>query len=151
VAYLAIMHAHPPPRSAHAPAFIDRREFLAGAVAVALAGPAALRLHHDHAMYGLIGKMNAAPGRRDELIAILLEGTREMPGCLSYVVARDPTDADAIWITEIWESEEMHRASLELPAVRAAIARGREMIAGFGERYETEPVGVRNEELRMKN
>jgi quinol monooxygenase YgiN len=64
-----------------------------------------------------------------------------MPGCLSYVVARDPVDADAIWITEVWASEADHAASLQLPAVQAAIAQGRPLIAGFGERYTTEPVG----------
>ena len=34
-------------------------------------------------MYGLIGKALAKPGERDALIAILLEGTTTMPGCLS--------------------------------------------------------------------
>lgn len=92
-------------------------------------------------MYGLMGKMLAADGRRDELIDTMLEGMVSMPGCLSYVVARDPSDANALWVTEVWESQEAHRASLELEAVRDTIARARPLIAGFGERYETEPVG----------
>jgi quinol monooxygenase YgiN len=46
-------------------------------------------------MYGLIGKIHAVPGQRDALATILLEGTQGMPGCLSYVVAADPIDADA--------------------------------------------------------
>lgn len=92
-------------------------------------------------MYGLIGKIRATKGQRDVLIAILLQGVSDMPGCLSYVVARDPTDEDAIWITEVWDSQESHRASLSLPSVQQAIARGRPFIAGFGERYETHPVG----------
>lgn len=93
-------------------------------------------------MYGLIGKMTAEAGRRDDLIAILLEGVAGMPGCLSYVVAKDPTDADTLWITEVWDGKASHEASLALPSVQQAIARGRPMIAGFGpERFETEPVG----------
>jgi len=92
-------------------------------------------------MYGLIGKMEAVPGQRDALAEILLAGTDAMPGCLAYVVALDPGDADALWITEVWESEEDHRASLSLPAVQAAIARGRPLIAGFGERFVTTPLG----------
>ncbi|KAA2284761.1 putative quinol monooxygenase [Arenimonas fontis] len=92
-------------------------------------------------MYGLIGKMKAAPGQRDALIAILLAGTDGMPGCRSYVVAEDPTDPDAIWITEVWESQQHHLNSLNLPAVQAAIAKARPIIAGFGERFETRPVG----------
>ncbi|MGO4840330.1 putative quinol monooxygenase, partial [Rhizobiaceae sp. 2RAB30] len=40
-------------------------------------------------MYGLIGKMRARPGERDALIEILLDSTDAMPGCVSYVVAKD--------------------------------------------------------------
>ena len=92
-------------------------------------------------MYGLIGKMLAAEGQRDALISILLEGTEAMPGCLSYVVARDPGDTNAVWITEVWDSAESHKASLNLPTVQRAISRGKPIIAGFGERFETIPVG----------
>lgn len=92
-------------------------------------------------MYGLIGKMTAVPGQRDALAAILLEGTSAMPGCLSYVIANDPSDADALWITEVWDSESSHHASLTLPAVQAAIAKGRPLIAGFSNRVETVPIG----------
>ena len=92
-------------------------------------------------MYGLIGRMKAVPGQRDALIAILLGGTSSMPGCLSYIVAQDPTDADAIWITEVWDNPENHRASLGLPAVQQAIAKGKPLIASFAERFETAPVG----------
>ncbi|HRF50134.1 MAG TPA: putative quinol monooxygenase [Anaerolineales bacterium] len=92
-------------------------------------------------MYGLIGKIKAIPGRRAELAAILLDGLRGLPGCFSYIVANDPTDADALWVTEVWQDAASHRASLALPGVQAAIALGRPLIAAFGERYETEPIG----------
>ena len=92
-------------------------------------------------MYGLIGKMTAVPGQREALIAVLLEGIAGMPGCLSYIVARDLADTDAIWVTEVWESQESHAASLALPDVQQAIARGRPLIADFGDAIVTEPVG----------
>ena len=92
-------------------------------------------------MYGLMGKFIAAEGRRDELIGAMLDSIGDMPGCLSYVIARDPQDANGVWITEVWDSRESHEASLQLPQVRATIARARPLIAGFGERFETEPVG----------
>jgi quinol monooxygenase YgiN len=92
-------------------------------------------------MFGLIGKLIAAPGKREELIEILLEGTGEMPGCLSYIVGRDAADANAIWVTEVWDSRASHEASLSLPVVRRAIARGRPLIAGFGERFTTDVAG----------
>lgn len=43
-------------------------------------------------MYGPFGKIIAVAGQRDALIAILVEGTAAMPGCLSYVVAKDSAD-----------------------------------------------------------
>ena len=76
-------------------------------------------------MYGLIGKMLATPGNRDALAEILLQGIAGMPGCLSYIVAQDPTNPDALWVTEVWASQAEHQASLSLPSVRAAIAQAR--------------------------
>lgn len=118
---------------------MERRGFVVGAAALGVAGAAVAQ--EKTAMYGLIGKMLAKPGERDALVAILMDGTSSMPGCLSYVVARDPTNPDAIWITEVWDSQASHAASLKLPAVQAAISKARPIIAGFGERFETEPVG----------
>ena len=92
-------------------------------------------------MYGLIGKMLATEGKREELLAILADNTQTMPGCLSYIIARDPASEDGIWITEVWDSRESHAGSLQLPHVQAMIARARPIIAGFGERFETEPLG----------
>lgn len=92
-------------------------------------------------MYGLIGKMLSTPGKRDELIDILLSDISGMPGCLSYIAARDLEDENALWVSEVWQNKEAHEASLSLPSVREAISKGRPMIAGFGERFETEPVG----------
>ena len=92
-------------------------------------------------MYGLIGKMTAQPGQRDALQAILLENDGGMPGCLSYIIAQDPADADSLWITEVWADQASHAASLTLPAVQHAIARARSLIAGFSNRVVTTPIG----------
>ncbi|MBN8553582.1 MAG: antibiotic biosynthesis monooxygenase [Caulobacterales bacterium] len=92
-------------------------------------------------MYGLIGKMQAQPGQRDALAGIMVAHTVGMPGCLSYIVAHDPTDERAIWITEVWIDRESHQASLHLPQVQDAIRLARPILAGFGERFETVPIG----------
>jgi quinol monooxygenase YgiN len=92
-------------------------------------------------MYGLIGKMTAVTGQRDALTAILLESLGGMPGCLSYVVAHDPADESAIWVTEVWTDVEAHRASLQDPEVKAAIRRGLPLIATFEDARVTTPVG----------
>jgi len=118
---------------------IVRRDVLAGGLALAAVATTA-KAQENTPMYGLIGQMLAAPGKREELLVILAESTGDMPGCLSYVIAKDPANADALWITEVWIDKDAHVASLKLPAVQAAIARARPIIAGFPQHFETIPV-----------
>jgi quinol monooxygenase YgiN len=122
---------------------IRRREILAaGAAAVtAIAGVSRVFAHQGADMYGLIGKITAIAGKREELVAILLGGVGEMPGCLSYIIANDSGDANAIWIAEAWDSKASHDASLSLPQVKATIAKGRPLIAGFSDGVVTTPIG----------
>lgn len=97
--------------------------------------------HNDNDMYGLIGKIIAKAGQREALIKILLEGSADMPGCLSYIVSKDSEEEDAIWITEAWDSKESHQASLLLPSVKEAISQGRPLIEEFVKQVEMEPAG----------
>ena len=126
---------------------MNRREHLAALLAMAAAILPAGKLKALEARmeeiipeYGLIGQMIAQPGQRTALIAILSEATGAMPGNMGYLIGEDSANADAIWIVEIWETKEAHAASLQLPAVQAAIAKGRPLIAGFGTRAEFKPV-----------
>lgn len=91
-------------------------------------------------MYGLITKIAVIPGRRDEMIAMLKESASGMQGCLSYVVAKDSTDQDLIWVTEVWESLASHDAALSLPSIRNAMSRAKEAISAFDRIAVTEPV-----------
>lgn len=121
---------------------LGRREFVvASGTAAAYALLPSRMVRGESKMHGLIGRATAVEGKRDELVKILLDGISGMPGCLSYVVAKDPTDKNAIWITEVWDNKESHAASLKLPAVKAAIAMGRPLFASFDVSHTTEPVG----------
>jgi len=101
----------------------------------------------DFGQGGRIGRyvrMVALPGKGSVLATKLLtvaEGMRGAPGCELYVVNLASDEPDTVWVTEVWYSEESHRASLTLPAVRDAIARGRPLIAGFDSHTVTAPVG----------
>jgi quinol monooxygenase YgiN len=94
-------------------------------------------------MYGLQGKIIAKPGQRDALIALLLESSRGpgMPGCRLYLVSEVPSEPDGIAITEVWDDQAAHDASLTLEAVRAVIGKARPLIAGMGDSLELRPVG----------
>jgi quinol monooxygenase YgiN len=120
---------------------IGRRELVTAAVATVLGRAASAAPEEARQMYGLIGSMNAASGRRDDLIAILTAAVSDMPGCLSYVVVKDAKDENTIWITEVWDSKESHDASLSLPSVRKAISAAKPMISAIDNQVITTPVG----------
>ena len=129
---------------------LGRREFVTttvGAAAYALFAPG-IAVHGAEKMYGLIGKMVAVEGKREALIKILVDGTSKMPGCISYVVAKDLKDANGIWVTEVWDNKESHANSLELQSVKDAVANGRPLIKSFDVYHETEAVGGQG--LRQK-
>jgi quinol monooxygenase YgiN len=84
------------------------------------------------ARFGMVGKLVAHPGRRGELLDLLMAATRELQGadgCELYVVSHDRDDLDTIWVYEAWRDEAAHRASLNMPAVRGMIERGLPLIA----------------------
>ena len=122
---------------------VDRRNFTAAAalLATGIVNGCAKTAQKETNMYGLIGKITAADGKRDELASILLNGTKDMPGCLSYVIAADPNDASVLWVTEVWKDRQSHQQSLSLPSVQDAIAKGREFITGMDRVSETEVLG----------
>ena len=92
-------------------------------------------------MYGLIARFTAHPGKREEVATLMVSGGAPL-GCRSFVVANDPGDPDAIWITEVWDSEEAWKASFDLPAVKASIDKVVPLIAVFGEPTVTAPVAI---------
>jgi quinol monooxygenase YgiN len=121
---------------------IDRREFLKYAtVAAAVTGtPVFSGPQGEGNMWGMIAKITVSPGKRDEMIRVLRESAANMPGCLSYIVAKDAADENVLWVTEAWDSQASHDASLSLPAVKNAIPQGKALITGFEKVATTTPV-----------
>jgi len=88
----------------------------------------------------LISRLQAVPGQRDTLIQVLLQGTRAMPGCIHYIIAKDTEDEHTLWVVETWDSPQAHKSSLALPEVVEAMARGKPLIAAIEHRVEIAPV-----------
>ena len=98
-------------------------------------------------MFGLIAKLTIVPGRRQDAIDLLASSTRDMPVCFSYVIAKDAADENVLWVTEIWESQSAHDASLTLRAVQAVLPQVKPLIARFERIATTDPVaGVNPQE-----
>ncbi len=79
-----------------------------------------------------VGALGAIPGRRDDLVAILTRPSPELgkAGCLQYEVGVNDETPDLVYVSELWESEEAHQASLQLPSVRAAIEEAMPLLSG---------------------
>lgn len=82
--------------------------------------------------YANIGTLGAVPGKRDELVALLTRRSTELNdmGCLLYEVGTRDDEPDTVYVVELWDSEETHRASLELETVRATISEARPLLSG---------------------
>jgi len=95
--------------------------------------------------YGLHSKLKAIDGGRDKLIQILLEASKLVSaakGCNLYLISKDRTDNNAVWVTEVWDSKEDHDASLNLESVKKSITSAMPLISGKPERgQELEIVG----------
>ena len=93
--------------------------------------------------YGYFGTMKAQPGRRDEVVDLLLGGVDALRsvGCHLYLVSVSEANPDMIWVTEAWESRDHHDASLRMPAVQAAIAEAMPKLTGEFTSEEVTVVG----------
>ena len=91
--------------------------------------------------WGLLGRMTARPGKRDELVAALQESSRDVPGKLLYLIQLEQDNADSFWINEIWESKAAYEACLNMPQVGVWSGRLVPLLAGIEHRTETVPLG----------
>src|SRR5580658_2105717 len=118
---------------------MDRRtflEYLAGVTLTSVLGPS----QEERGMWGMIAKITVLRGKRDEMLQILQESAADMQGCLSYVVAKDATDENTVWVTEVWDKLASHDASLSLQAVKNAIPRAKAIVSNFERIAITTPV-----------
>jgi quinol monooxygenase YgiN len=94
--------------------------------------------------FGLHNKLTARPGQRDALAQLLLDATRlpsGLPGCEVYVVSLDQKDANVVYVTEVWTTEQDHDVWQALPEVRAVIEQGRPLIATMPEQTRMGTIG----------
>jgi quinol monooxygenase YgiN len=94
--------------------------------------------------YSLINKLTTKPGKRDEIIKILLESGKafnDNAACILYLVCEDATDPDRIWVIDVWTSKEAHTAALAQPELKPFIAQTIPLLEGMPEQVEVVPAG----------
>jgi quinol monooxygenase YgiN len=95
-------------------------------------------------MYGCYVKFTARPGQRDALVEHLLSAAasvEQAAGCVWYVINTSPTEPDIVWVTELWQNEALHDASLTHEDAQAAIRQVLPLLADRPQKIDLVPVG----------
>ena len=94
--------------------------------------------------YALINRLTAKPGKRDEVIKVLLEAGKPFQvnsACILYLVYEDVKNPNVIWVEDLWTSKEEHTTALASPEVRPFVAQAIPLLEGIPEQLEVAPVG----------
>jgi quinol monooxygenase YgiN len=100
--------------------------------------------------YALINKMTTKPGKRQEVIDIMLESGKlfnDNPSCLMYVVAASVNDPNVIWVQDIWENKEDHESAMQSDEMSAFIKQAMPLLEGMPEQFPIELVGGKSDIL----
>jgi quinol monooxygenase YgiN len=96
---------------------------------------------------GRVGRyvqLKAREGQRDALVEHMLGAAQllvDVPGCELYVINTSATDADAVWVTEVWSTQAELDASLTIESVKASVEQVVPLLAGPPDRIDILPVG----------
>jgi quinol monooxygenase YgiN len=99
------------------------------------------------ASVGRYVKMTARKGEGQALAQLLLriaDGLRSVAGCELYVINRSPSEPDAVWVTELWRSQEALDQSLQALQTedgQAQLGQVMALLGGSPERIDLEPLG----------
>ena len=88
---------------------------------------------------GVVAHMVAKPGQREALIEAL-RPLVAMEGLIDLVVAHDPENPDAIWLTEVWANARLHKEAATGEVFTKAMVRIKPVLASIDRNYTTVPV-----------
>jgi quinol monooxygenase YgiN len=93
--------------------------------------------------YALLNKLTTRPGKRDEVVEILLGSGRliDNPACYLYLVSESTDDSNVVWVIDLWSSQEEHAAALKAPELRPFVEKARPLLEGMPEQIEIRPIG----------
>jgi quinol monooxygenase YgiN len=94
--------------------------------------------------FGMFNKFAAHAGKGEELLQHLLKAAslvENAAGCELYIVNMSPSEPDVVWVSEIWDREEDHRASLSNEGATELIQATIPLLARPPEQILVVPVG----------
>jgi quinol monooxygenase YgiN len=92
--------------------------------------------------HGFQAIMTALPGRREEVLALLLEApSLPHPDCVVFLVGRGAEDEDTVYVTEGWTGREQHGRFFESPEAQEFVAKLQPLLTGDSRYLDQLPVG----------
>jgi quinol monooxygenase YgiN len=94
--------------------------------------------------YALINKMTAKPGKRAEVIEIMLESGaafNDNQNCLLYAVSKDKKDENVLWVQDVWMDADSHQAAMSDTKMQEYVKRAMPLLEGMPEQIEIELAG----------
>jgi quinol monooxygenase YgiN len=92
----------------------------------------------------LINKLIAKPGKRSEVIRILLESAKpfqENDACLLYLVHEDQANENAIWVEDLWTDKKEHEMALAKPELQEYVKKAMPLLEGMPEQISLRLAG----------
>ena len=94
--------------------------------------------------YALINKMTTKPGKRDEVVKIMLESGaafNDNQNCLLYVVSKDKKDDNVLWVQDVWTDAKNHQEAMGDASMQEYVKQAMPLLVGMPEQMEIELVG----------
>lgn len=87
-------------------------------------------------MFGTVFRMQASPGKKDELLRVMMDEQRDVKGMISSYVYR--TAGDEVWGAAVFEDERTYRANAADPEQDKWYRRVRALLAADPEWHDGE-------------
>lgn len=94
--------------------------------------------------YALLNKLTAKPGKRSEVVDILIESGKlfqDNSACLLYLVSEAEDDPNLIWVVDLWTTKGAHAEALKSPELRPYVEKAMPLLEGMPEQIEIRAVG----------
>lgn len=100
--------------------------------------------------HGLVNKLTAKPGKREQVVQILIESERifdDNPACQMYLVTESTEDPEVIWVIDLWSNAEEHSEALKAPELKPFVQEAMGLLEGVPEQIAVHPVGGKAPQL----
>lgn len=94
--------------------------------------------------YLLINKIKTKPGKRDEVVELLIKAGKVFDGndaCELYLVSLDKEKENVIWVQDVWKDSESHKRAMSDATMKRYVEKAIPLLEAMPQQFEIEAVG----------